>query len=742
MRRNALREAGCLAAYAGLTAIATYPLITKIGRSIPVARSGDAWMYVWNLWWVKRALVDLRASPYFTRDVYFPYGTSLHFHTLNLLPGILALPITLTAGLPAAYNSIAFAAFVLSGYGMYRLALYVLRRIDPPAVHADTLAIRMAAFTAGVVFAFSSYRFVHLLGHLDLLSTESLPFYVLFLLKTRNEKGWLNPLACALLLTATLLTDSYYFLFLLIFTALAAAHTVWRHGYGARRALVRIGAALAGFACLAAPVLIPMLVLGRTDGRTANPGHDMDRFSADLLGFVLPSPRHPLWGRLVAPAYQALSRNDSGLEGVVFLGVVPVLLAIVGVRRYRAVRTSWLLAGAAFAVLAIGPALHVAGRAMTIVPSFLMPYGLMARLPYGDIPRVPAHFAVMTTLCLAILAAAGVRAVLTPTSERRRRGAIAFTVLLAVLIPAEHAIVPLPLADADSPGVFYQYLRDEPGRGGVLEVPIPDDPAAFPQRMLYQTVHAKPVYGGYLARGLPPLAFDAVPGFSQFKTQTAGIDDIVVYDAMSLPALSRTAMNAYGVADVVVDKHLMDSAGVERERRIVVTLFGTLPGSAARVYEDADVLAFSLAPAPPGALEALETMPGAWLDTGWSYLERTPGQDAHGQPIQWRWIGDHARLGLAAAKPSKVRLRLAAQAFGKDRRLTMSLGSTAIASLPVRWREEADYDTPVFDLPSGVSFLDLKSVEAAQSPGGPGKPGNDARRLSVAFFRLELVVVE
>jgi hypothetical protein len=35
-----------------------------------------------------------------------------------------------------------------------------------------------------------------------------------------------------------------------------------------------------------------------------------------------------------------MSRNDSGIEGVVFLGVVPTLLALVGAFRYRAMRTS------------------------------------------------------------------------------------------------------------------------------------------------------------------------------------------------------------------------------------------------------------------------------------------------------------------------------------------------------------------------------------------------------------------
>ncbi len=731
-RRNALREAGCLAAYAALTAVATYPLVARIGRAIPVAPTGDSWMYLWNIWWVRRALTDLHASPFFTTDVHFPYGARLYFHTLNLLPDILVLPIATMAGLAAAYNVITLTAFVLSGYGMYRLALYVLSRLDPAEAKAET-SVRLAAFTAGVVFAFSSYRFVHLLGHLDVLSTEWLPFYVLFLLKTRNERGWMNPVVCALFLTATLLTDAYYFLFLLIFTAFVVAHTFWRRtrlaGAAALAPITRIGAALATFAIVASPVLVPMLVLGRSAGRTANPAYDVDRFSADLLAFVVPSPLHPLWGGLVAPVYQSISRNDSGVEGVVFLGVVPMLLAVAGIRRYPAMRTSWLIAAAVFAALAAGPTLHVAGRAVSIVPSFLMPYGLLARMPYGDIPRVPARFAVMTTLCLSILAAAGALAIFKRQNSRR---AITATLVLAVLIPAEHAILPLPIADASAPA-FYERLRNEPARGGVLEVPIPDDPAALPQRMLYQTVHEKPVYGGYLARGLPPLAFESVPGFSQFKadahgtTDMAGTNDIVVYDPMSVPALGRTAMNAYHVAFVVIDKRLMDSAGVERERHVAETLLD------ARSYEDADVLAFTLRPAVPGTAA---TATGAWLDTGWSYLESTPGQDPHGQPIRWRWMGDEARLALAATKPSKVRLRLAAQAFGKDRRLGISLGSTAIATLPVRWRDEADYDSPAFDLPAGVSFLDLRSIDAAQAP------GRDQRRLSVAFFRIELVVVD
>ena len=92
------REALCLGAYALLTAVATYPLILHAGSSIP--GSDDAYQFYWNLWWVKRALVELHTNPYVIGDVFYPYGARLYFHTLNLLQDVLALPITLGIGLP------------------------------------------------------------------------------------------------------------------------------------------------------------------------------------------------------------------------------------------------------------------------------------------------------------------------------------------------------------------------------------------------------------------------------------------------------------------------------------------------------------------------------------------------------------------------------------------------------------------------------------------------------------------
>jgi hypothetical protein len=710
------REALCVAAYAALSAVATYPLILRLRSAIP--GSGDAYQFYWNLWWVKRALLERHATPYLIDDVFFPYGAHLYFHTLNLLPGVIALPVTVAAGLPAAYNGLVFLAFALSGYGMYRLTLYVLEHDAAADGGRDRRAARLAAFVAGAAFTFCSYRFVHLLGHLDLLSTQWLPLFVLSLLKTQREPGWRNAVACGGLFAATFLTSSYYALFLLVFTALVAGHIVVRRDAGWRAPLMRVGAAMAIGAVILSPLLASMLTLGRVEGRTANPAYDVDRFSADLLAFVVPSPLHPVVGGLVAPAYRVMARNGSSLEAVMFLGFVPLVLAAVAIGRDRPRRWAfWITGTALFVALALGPVMHVAGRIAGGPLSSLMPYRLLAIVPYGDIPRVPARFVVMAQLCLSVAAGIGAFALLRRIAMARAPG-VATALTAAILL--ENAVTPLPLTDVQVPA-YFERLAPETGRGGILEVPIPDDPSVFPRRMLWQTVHQQPVFGGYLSRSLPPLAFDAVPGFAQLKTLSGSLDDVVSYDAGQLPAISRAILSAYGAARIVVETRLMPPADGLRAR----TILDSLLGPSARDYEDADIISYAVPRASPPAA-------AMWLDTGWSYVERLPGHDRDARPLRWRWMGDRARFGVMAAEPAQVRLRLIAQALGPSRRLRVQLGGMEIVTLSIT-DHRATYETPAFHMPSGAAFVDVTSLDGAASPGA------DPRRLSVALYAAELV---
>jgi hypothetical protein len=468
-RTSLRREALYLGAYASLAVIATYPLILHFRSAI--LGSGDAYQFYWNLWWVKRALLELHTNPYVIGEVFHPYGATLYFHTLNLLQDVLALPIIVAFGLPAAYNSLVLLAFTMSGYSAYRLAFYVLGHdIDPEEAAARSEPARLAALVAGAAFTFSSYRFVHLLGHLDLVSTQWLPLFVLFLLKTWRERGWWNPLWCGLLLAATMLTSFYYAAFLFVFLGLVVASVVVRRGPGWGAPLRRIVLALIVLAVLVGPLLGAMLSRGVREGRTSNPAYDIDRFSADLLAFVVPSPLHPLWGAIVAPVYRVMARNGSGIESVMYLGIVPLLLAALVVRK-NGVRVwmFWLGGLALFTALALGPVLHISGHTVAPGLSVLMPYGWFSRLPYGDIPRVPGRFVVMSLLCLSVVAAGGAWTLLRRLDRPRRLGA---TAALVGAILFENAVSPMPLADLRvSP--FFERLAQDPVHAGVIEVPIP-----------------------------------------------------------------------------------------------------------------------------------------------------------------------------------------------------------------------------------------------------------------------------
>ena len=162
-----------LAGYLLLTLGMTYPLVTQFGRAIP-GDGFDGWQNYWNLWWIKTAVLEQHTHPWFTNLLYAPTGVGLLFHTLNAFNGFITLPIQLVFGLLPAYNTAVLFSFALGGLGAYLLARHVL---GPGSSH-------LAAFAAGVIFTFSPFHVAHLLGHMQVISLEWIPFYALYLLRT------------------------------------------------------------------------------------------------------------------------------------------------------------------------------------------------------------------------------------------------------------------------------------------------------------------------------------------------------------------------------------------------------------------------------------------------------------------------------------------------------------------------------------------------------------------------------
>ena len=108
----------------------SWPTITRISSYVP-GDGGDDPAIVWNLWWVKYALLNAGQNPFKSDFMFFPIGINLVFYTLTVLNAVTALPLTLLLGLPAASNLHLLFTFTVGGYGMYLLVcIFWARRLE------------------------------------------------------------------------------------------------------------------------------------------------------------------------------------------------------------------------------------------------------------------------------------------------------------------------------------------------------------------------------------------------------------------------------------------------------------------------------------------------------------------------------------------------------------------------------------------------------------------------------------
>ncbi len=511
--------------YVLLTLIMTWPLARQVTRAIP-GDSFDGWQNYWNLWWMRQAWLVEHQSPYFTTLLHYPTGVDLRFQTMAPFNGLTFLNVQLAGNIFLAYNSAVLFSFVIGGYGAYLLALYALRQ-----VHASLSSPRRAfithaaAFVAGIVFAFSPYHFAHLLGHLQLIALQWIPFYVLYLVRgldraanRRLAAADIFKLAMFLILVG--LCDWYYVMYCLLFTGLVLVVRLVQHQLGRQGIVLIVGAGgLAGLALL--PLLGPMLQGARAWGGTSllRDYSETINLSADLLAFFTPQVFHPLWGDWAAARSAAFTATRS--EFTVFVGYGVLFLA--GVVLIYAMRTSarrdaviWLLGAFMFGLLALGPVLHVAGRT-DLLPggrAIPLPYALLYDyVPFIKLSRSVSRMTVMVMLCLGVTSAFGLVYPTTWLAQRRRRLALVAPLAAAGLILFEFLAIPYPMSPPDTPA-WYFALANEPTTRAVLNLP-----ANWPRPgyLLYQTVHGKPLSTGYVTRDDPQTLLERAPVLSHFR---------------------------------------------------------------------------------------------------------------------------------------------------------------------------------------------------------------------------------
>ena len=429
-----------LAAYLLATVLLTWPLSLNFATAIP-GDSFDGWQNYWNLWWVRLALVEKITNPLVTDILYAPTGVSLYFHTLNPFNGLVTLPVQLTLGLIPAYNTVVFLSWTLAGYGMFLLTRWIVGTSDASpfdkSSHCESsfswlkspALLFSAPLLAGLVYALSPFHMAHLLGHMQVMSLQWIPFYILALLQALkasvNQKPWLrSALLAGLFLVLTGLCDWYFVLYLFLFTGLVVLWGWWRNARSAGTVaslIVSIRPALVAgalFAVLLSPWLVPMVQEATRFQFMVRPGADLYILSASVMDFLIPNRLHTLFrpasfewiGNQVAPVS----------ERTIAIGYVPLALAFATLFLARRKAKFWWIVGIFFFLLALGPRWHLGNITMDDIPGAALhgqeidgwtPYAILNRvIPFMRISRSVSRFALMVQLAAAVLAAVGLAA--------------------------------------------------------------------------------------------------------------------------------------------------------------------------------------------------------------------------------------------------------------------------------------------------------------------------------------------
>jgi len=457
-----------------LTLINTYPLIRDFSGQL-IGVEGDSYQYMWDMWWVKTALIDLGQSPYQTDYLFAPSGTDLYLHSLTPLNGLISIPLQylFSGDMVVVYNLMIVIAFVLGGLTMYFLAYDVTR--NP-----------YASFIAGYIFTFAPYHMGRALGHLGLFTMYFIPLYILVLRRLCFKPTLKNYIWLGVLFILNILISYYFGVFLLAFTIIYLVYFYFFRNLS-RKVIVGVILSLVAALSLLSPILLPVAYL--TSSGTYNTDRSPDDFSPDLFTYVLPgdiSTYSNLVSQFVPKdVYSKVFFEQFYTNNQNYLGISVIILVLIALISLPKKRTAiWAILGFIFLIASFGTVLRIGG----IYTGLPLPYTYFHKL----VPLIytPARFMTIVVVCLSVLSSLGYIVL-----ERKYKRKIIFPIVASIVF-LEFLFIPFNTVEISASN-FYSDLREDKGNYAVIDLEYGYDSA---RAMYIETIHQKKLVGGRTSR--------------------------------------------------------------------------------------------------------------------------------------------------------------------------------------------------------------------------------------------------
>lgn len=441
---------------------------------------GDGLQNVWNIWWVDKSLVNDSTSPFFTDLLHWPHGISLVPQTMNIFNGLIAIPLMhiFQFSLVEAVNFAVVFAFVFSGVTMF----WFIQKLHKTY---------WVSLIAGALFTFSSYHFAHAQGHLQLVSFEFIPLFLLAFWTLLEKMRYRYALFAASSLFLVLLCDYYYLFWCVILGGLWFLWSLAAKEIRITSQAVKVLGLFAAVAiALVGPLVYALVRLTRQDPLMGS--HNANQFSLDPLSVIMPGGSW-YWHGLTD--WYTVSMEYFAETSVFFGFGLLTLLSIVFIKQYIRKDTTipswlnfWWVILIVFGVLALGPHLRtLGGRTLEQVS---LPYALVEKLfPTLQISGMPSRW-ILIALIAAIIIGSYLLSRMNLSGQRGK-------VLLGLFILVSLIDLwprPLPLTSTRYQA-YVNFLKDRPW-GAVV-----DNGALSGTEQLYnQTLHGKPISFGYVTR--------------------------------------------------------------------------------------------------------------------------------------------------------------------------------------------------------------------------------------------------
>jgi hypothetical protein len=519
--------------YAIAFIVFTYPLILDFGSCF-ISDSKDGCVFPWNIYNFRDNLLHSK-NPFFTDKIFYPVGSSLVLHVYAPVSGVVGL---LFSNPVFALNLTVLLSFIFSGLGAYMLCNSYVEN-------------RLLSALAGFVYAYCPYKLLHLYGHYDLMLSATIPFFILFFVKSftwdcgEKHRRFAKPrivnqrsLGLAIVFfVITFFSCYYYTYYLIIFVMLYLFY------YGRRLHDVNLftrnksvyALLIIVASTLAVGALHFLTGLDRTGPTRIGLGS-----STDLVAFFVPSAHSRF---LASDAVKYLRLNvirTNQVESTVYVGYAILVFAlayfITHQPRRETPRTKMLsFMTAAYLVFAT-PIVLVADRIMCAFPTALIHY-----MPFVKNFRVPYRFNIMLMLFLPMLGCLFLKRYVLPRFPKSLRFILVSALVFLLFI--EYMPTPYPMVcRRDVPRVYTHLAAKEDGV--LLEIPfglrdgfrmIGDERTS---QMYYQTIHHKKILGGLVSRPSKHI-------FEYFQSQP------VVSDILRMEEDQSWKPAAYGEAQVV-----------------------------------------------------------------------------------------------------------------------------------------------------------------------------------------------